>query len=343
MERQIRIFLSTPSDVSEERRALAGLVNEINDVVAFLAPEREVRLELVHYETHVYPDVGGPQSVIDRQIPVDYDIHFGIMWKRAGTPTDKADSGTIHEFDRALAHREQNGKPAIMFYFCDEAIDIPTTQHEIDQLAAVVRFRERLSKIGLTASYPDRSEFRERARIGLLRAIADLLREQLPERAPEAATLGEVKIPDDLQALCDRYDAIRRETKPGAARTREMTAILERMKLHATEARGALSELKRSDSAGTRLAAIAVLQAFPERAELAWLAERLDPDLERPFIGYQAASALNQAVRSLPQSACESLKMELRRALELAERNPDDPPRIELLNYAIKEAELKCG
>lgn len=75
MPREIRIFLSTPSDIVEERRALAALVAEINDVVAFLAPERDVHLKLLSYETDAHPDVGGAQNVIDGQISVDdYDI-----------------------------------------------------------------------------------------------------------------------------------------------------------------------------------------------------------------------------------------------------------------------------
>ncbi|NZD66192.1 hypothetical protein HX900_34665 [Rhizobium sp. WYCCWR 11290] len=91
-QRIISIFLSSPSDVAEERHALSSLISEINDVVAFLAPERNVNLMLIHYETNVYPNIGsGPQDVINSQIPIDYDIHFGMMWKRCGTPTKSAE------------------------------------------------------------------------------------------------------------------------------------------------------------------------------------------------------------------------------------------------------------
>jgi hypothetical protein len=93
--RIIRIFLSTPSDIVDERRAFVALVAEVNDVVSFLAPERNVQLKALQYQTDVYPDiVGNAQEVVDSQIPEDYDIHLGIMWKRAGTPTKGAPSGT---------------------------------------------------------------------------------------------------------------------------------------------------------------------------------------------------------------------------------------------------------
>jgi hypothetical protein len=342
-QRTIRIFLSTPSDVEDERDALGALVSEINDVVTFLAPERNVRLELVHYQTHTYPDIGSPQQVIDRLIPVDYDIHFGIMWKRCGTPTETEDSGTVHEFNRALAHREKTGRPTIMFYFGMENVDMPTTTGEIEQLTRVISFRERLQTIGLTATYPKRAEFRERARIGLLRAIADILREELPSRASQQSPAVTADIPDRLREMCDHYDDIRNDMPAGLARTRSMTAILEEMKTHAPNGQASLQQLKESGSAGYRLAAVAVLQVFPSAKELPWLANRLNPETEKPFVGYQAAVALLQAVRSLPKSDCETLQTEIERALDLALLNPNDPPRITALDYALKELTLKCG
>src|SRR5215472_6458102 len=114
--RTLKIFLSSPSDVTEERDALAQLVKDINDVLAFLAPEKRLTLELVRYETHAYPDIGQPQEVINRQVPVDYDIFVGVMWKRCGTPTANAPSGTIDEFRRAFEHRKSSHLPRIMFY-----------------------------------------------------------------------------------------------------------------------------------------------------------------------------------------------------------------------------------
>lgn len=341
--RVVRIFLSTPSDVDLERVELANLVREINDTIQFLAPEQEIRLELVHYETHAFPDVGAPQDVIDRQIPIDFEIYLGIMWKRAGTPTGGHPSGTMHEFHQALRHRSEHGWPTIMFFFCDEAIEMPSDVDELDQLREVVKFRDELSKIGYTVRYPRRTEFREVVRGRLLRALADVIEhpERVGARAAEVDAI-DPEAEEQLESLAARYDHIRETMSSGPPRTREMTRTFSELVALAPRIRPKLQELKGSSSAGHRLAAIAILHAFPDRSELEWLAERLDnPATEAPFIGYQAASALGQAVRSLPDRDTDALRGSLERALDLAYRLPGDHDRIQLLDYAMRDLETK--
>ena len=110
-----------------------------------------------------------------------------------------------------------------------------------------------------------------------------------------------------------------------------------RLVSEAASARRSLPDLQRSNEAGLRLAAIACLQTFPDANHLDWLATRLDPELEKPFVGYQAAIALRQAVRKLPSGNIPQLKDALTRAKQLAERIPDDPPRLNVLNLALQE------
>lgn len=103
-----------------EQDAVVALAEEINDVIAFLMPGLDVRLGILRYQYNVYPDVGRPQEVVDRQIPQDFDIHLGIMWMRCGIPIKGAASGTVHEFRQAIQRRDATGRPIIMFYFSDE-------------------------------------------------------------------------------------------------------------------------------------------------------------------------------------------------------------------------------
>jgi hypothetical protein len=337
----VRIFLSTPSDVATERTQVATLVRDVNETVQFLAPTQDVRVELVHYETHAFPDVGTPQAVIDDQIPVDYDLYLGIMWKRAGTPTSDAPSGTIHEFDRALEHRRRHGWPVIMFFFCDEQIDFPQSSDDILQLERVLEFRKRLAGIGLTVTYPRRDGFRDALRPRLLRGLADILfaakRDEVRDDGGRPVVAPEAEL--RLRALASRYEEVRRTVPSGRDRTRQMTELFNAMVELASAVRPLVDDLEASASAWERLAAIAVLHAFPDGRHVDWLAARLDnPRVETPFVGYQAAVALGQAARSLPPADQPAVRAALERALELARKLPSDPDRIRAVEHALQES-----
>jgi hypothetical protein len=343
--RLLKVFVASPDDVAEERNALAKLLADINDVLAFLTPEKGLSLELVRYETHSYPDIGAPQEVINREIPVNYDIFIGIMWKRAGTPTATTPSGTIEEFNRACEQRKQGSLPRIMFYFCDQPIPVPTAT-ELQQLAEVVKFRSQLASQGLTSSYPSHAEFSDHVRGDLLRAIRDILNETLP--LPTSATLAPVPPPVDAASreaalqLAKEYDEIRRNMPAGDERTRIMAGVFSRMKILAPKVQGSLSAFQQSRSAGERLMAIAVLDMFPVADQLAWLAERMDPEQEQPFVAYHAAVALLDAVTNLPSEDCAKLEAALAEAKKLALRLKGDPGRLNVLVRAEEELTRKC-
>jgi hypothetical protein len=342
--RVVRIFLSHPSDVEMERTQLAELVRDINETVQYLAPAQEVRFELVQHETHAFPDVGAPQDVIDKQIPVDYDLYVGVMWRRSGTPTSRAIGGTVHEFEQALEHRNNHGWPVIMFFFCDEKIDFPQDAEEIEQLEGVIAFRERLAGIGYTVKYATHEGFRDVVRPRLLRGLANIL--DAPPQEGHRESVDEPAVhpvqEEALRGLTQQYDNVRRTMRSGSARTREMTTLFNSMVGLASATRPLLGGLQRSSSAGDRLAAIAILYAFPSVDQVDWLAERLDnPTVEAPFVGFQAAQALGEAARSLPFESLPRLTSALDRALELANNLPTDPDRIRALESAMRELRLR--
>jgi hypothetical protein len=340
--RVLKVFVASPDDVIEERNTLAKLLSDINDVLAYLAPERRLSLELVRYETHSYPDIGAPQEVINREIPVDYDIFVGIMWKRAGTPTATAQSGTIEEFNRACEHRKQGSLPRIMFYFCDQPIPVPMST-EIEQLAEVVKFRKQLSSQGLTESYPTHADFSEHVRGGLLRAIRDILAESgQPSAAANRPQPVDTSNRDAALQLAKEYDQIRQEMPSGDERTRAMEGVFSRMKIEAPKVQGLLTSFEQNSSAGVRLMAIAVLNMFPDASHLDWLAERLDPEQEKPFVAYHAAVALLNAVTNLPSENCAKLGVTLAKAKKMALRLKGDPDRLNVLSRAEQEFARKC-
>src|SRR3712207_5215634 len=118
---RVRIFVSSPGDVQDERDQLDKVVRELNQTLAILVPERGLTLELWRWETDAHPGYGdGPQAVIDRQVSIaDFHIFIGILWRRFGTPTARAGSGTEEEFQTAReSWRVQRRPQEILFYFC---------------------------------------------------------------------------------------------------------------------------------------------------------------------------------------------------------------------------------
>src|SRR4051794_9088616 len=107
---QVRVFLASPGDVSEERRLAREVVQEVNQTVG---ESRGLTIRLVGWDTDAAPDWGGdPQSRVNEQIAdmSDYDLFVGILWNRFGAATPRAGSGTEEEFNLAVDEFEANGK-----------------------------------------------------------------------------------------------------------------------------------------------------------------------------------------------------------------------------------------
>ena len=87
------------------------------------------------------------QDVINREIG-EYDILVGIMWKRFGTPTKRAASGTGEEFERAYQYYKTYKRPNIMFYFRTTPF-YTTGDADIKQFQKVIKFRKKLEELGV--------------------------------------------------------------------------------------------------------------------------------------------------------------------------------------------------
>ena len=136
----LRAFVASPDDVTDERGSLDEVISELT---ISLSKKLGVRLDLVGWDTHCVPGINAdPQANINEQINDDYDIFIGIMWKKFGTQTPRAGSGTAEEFERAYDRYQNNQNSLrVMFYFKD---DTPRSMSEIDpyQWASVNEFVE---------------------------------------------------------------------------------------------------------------------------------------------------------------------------------------------------------
>lgn len=105
---RVRVFIASPGDVSEERDIVSLVVVELRRVFEELLP---FSLDAVRWETHACPDVGeDAQDVINREIG-ELDIFVGIMWRRFGTSSRRARSGTDEEFQRAYQYFKKYDRP----------------------------------------------------------------------------------------------------------------------------------------------------------------------------------------------------------------------------------------
>jgi hypothetical protein len=155
--RIIRLLLSSPGDVAEERERVAHAVFRFNqDSVE----ENALFIKLVRWED-MAPQIGPKaQAVINKQIGT-YHLFCGIMWNRFGTPTEIAASGTKEEFDGAVTCWEKDARPWITFYFCDRPANF-TTPEQLEQKRRVLEFRGRLNDKGVVRAFQAIQEFEDK-------------------------------------------------------------------------------------------------------------------------------------------------------------------------------------
>jgi ubiquinone/menaquinone biosynthesis C-methylase UbiE len=145
----LRVFVSSPGDVGEERQVLEDVVRNVN---AREAIDHGVILQLWKWEEDALRRIGpSPQQVIDEQLP-KYDVYLGILGGRFGTPTGTYGSGTEKEFHDALGLQEKGILKWILFYF-RTATAPPKTQQDLQEYGRVLAFKESIQQRGLYHEY----------------------------------------------------------------------------------------------------------------------------------------------------------------------------------------------
>lgn len=147
-EHSIRVFLSSPTDVTAERERAQEVVQACS---AELESKGELRLEIVRWEEAWFTAAEHFQSQIPR--PSHCDLVVCLFWKRLGTElppafarTDGAlRTGTEWEFEEALEGAKASPKktPDIFVYRKTAPIDGPTSELDRAQLRALEAFWQR--------------------------------------------------------------------------------------------------------------------------------------------------------------------------------------------------------
>ena len=169
---------------------------------------------------------------------------------------------------------------------------------------------------------------------------------EVPTEQRQAATrvsglVSEAELPNveaRLAAIAREYEATRTGMPPGPARTRAFNVTMSKMRVLALAAKPLLRKFSsNAESAGLRLAAIAILQMSPDLEYVSWLVQRMNT--EQPFVFYQASNALLSAVRAFGSTHATQLKAALTQALQVVNsfHGKPDVNTVETLELAMAE------
>ena len=141
--------------------------------ISILANLCNTAFEPIKWETHCYPAAGtDAQAVVNSQIGNNYQVFIGILGRRFGTPTPRAESGTAEEFDRAYEkYKQDSNNLDIMVYF-NRAPPASLDNLDLNQFGLVEAFREKLGGEGvLYWRYNNKEEFLSYVRGHLTRVM----------------------------------------------------------------------------------------------------------------------------------------------------------------------------
>jgi hypothetical protein len=181
-----RVVLAYPGDTRTEAETVEGVIAEVNRSVG---TDRGVRLEPVTWKTHTFPGLhpDGPQGLIDPLLHLEEcELLLAIFWKRFGTPTRQALSGTEHEIRAAWHMWNSTGRPQVMVYF-NQASYTPRSKDEALQWGQVLQFKEEFPQEGLWWDYEGLEQFKDLVRGHL----TNYIRAQYPLENDTASAAGE--------------------------------------------------------------------------------------------------------------------------------------------------------
>lgn len=155
-----------------------------------------------------------------------------------------------------------------------------------------------------------------------------------------ARSFGSDIVEIQLSQLSAEYENVRNVMPPSPARTRAMTQVLVKMRTLGPATAHLVDRLKDSASSGDRLAAIAIMQIAPDKADVAWLAGRFQ--VEHPFIFYQAATILRNLTRDGGDEEADAAHKAAKGALQLAGSfSRPDANTLQMLRDAIRNYEAR--
>jgi hypothetical protein len=179
----VKVFLASPGDLKDERRAAKHVVDVFNKQ---WADNLGVHVELVGWEDTV-SRIGRPQELINRDLD-QCELFIGVMWKRWGSPPSNESrhtSGFEEEFERSIESRRKGQRPEISLLF--KEIDPKLLEDPGEDLKKVIAFKNKIvaEKAVLFQSFSSPLEFDDHIRGCITNYVQDLQREEAEKRSDE--------------------------------------------------------------------------------------------------------------------------------------------------------------
>ena len=145
------IFLSSPSDLIDERKMFIEIIELTNKIKA---KSKGILLEGICWEDAL-PAMGRPQEIINEYLKKSHLVVM-LLWKRWGSPTGNYSSGFEEEFEEA----KKNDKN-IWVYFRDVPNNM--SKYPDEQLRKVLEFKKKVEteRTCLFRQYKDQDEWKK--------------------------------------------------------------------------------------------------------------------------------------------------------------------------------------
>jgi len=179
----LRVFVASPGDVAQCRREAIDSLLRLN--ARFLADRRPIAIQPVMWETHAQAGMGKDAQGIINPLVDDCDVLIAIFWRKVGTKTPRAKSGTIEEVSRFI--KKGGGERALVF-FCERPNPARVENLDAKEIKDLQTFVRDMKRQGLCVGFKSVADFGKKLQhhlsIKLDSLIKDLPVARLPHTDP---------------------------------------------------------------------------------------------------------------------------------------------------------------
>ena len=165
--RELRVFVSSPSDVASERECVSRIVEELNATVGITNGIKLQRYAWEYEPTSLHRTA---QQIISDELSRT-DIFLLILASRVGSMIGGGQASAVEEeFETAIDHYNRQGKPRVLCFLKTAPVPLRSIE-QIDQAKRLLDFRDRLRRDLIVHEYELLSDFETKVREQLIKII----------------------------------------------------------------------------------------------------------------------------------------------------------------------------